>query len=109
LPQETVRTKYGVNNLLVKPSLFSFSFSLWVHFFLILYFSKLLSYEYFKIHCRFTYKVVIRIEGEASTVLECFGYPKPKKKTAAEHAAEGALWYLKHLGYFPIKKVKRKK
>jgi hypothetical protein len=39
----------------------------------------------------------------------CFGYPKPTKKTAAEHAAEGALWYLKHLGYFPIKKVKRKK
>ncbi|XP_061982727.1 ribonuclease 3-like protein 1 isoform X2 [Populus nigra] len=57
----------------------------------------------------FTYKVAIRIEGEASTVLECFGYPKPTKKTAAEHAAEGALWYLKHLGYFPIKKVKRKK
>ncbi|KAG6781487.1 hypothetical protein POTOM_014396 [Populus tomentosa] len=57
----------------------------------------------------FTYKVVIGIEGEASTVLECFGYPKSTKKTAAEHAAEGALWYLKHLGYFPIKKVKRKK
>ncbi|KAJ6944187.1 ribonuclease 3-like protein 1 [Populus alba x Populus x berolinensis] len=57
----------------------------------------------------FTYKVVIGIEGEASTVLECFGYPKSTKKTAAEHAAEGALWYLKRLGYFPINKVKRKK
>ncbi|CAK7336276.1 unnamed protein product [Dovyalis caffra] len=53
----------------------------------------------------FTYKIVMEIEGEASsTVLECFGDPKSKKKTAAESAAEGALWYLKHLGYFPIKK-----
>ena len=32
-------------------------------------------------------------------ILECFGGPRTKKKAAAEHAAEGALWYLKHEGY----------
>lgn len=45
--------------------------------------------------------------GTAST-LQCYGAARPKKKTAAENAAEGALWYLKHLGYFPIKNVGQK-
>lgn len=48
---------------------------------------------------RFTYKVVVEIaniESSGKTVLECFGDPKGKKKAAAEHAAEGALWYLEH-------------
>ncbi|KAJ9178956.1 hypothetical protein P3X46_010797 [Hevea brasiliensis] len=54
----------------------------------------------------FTFKVSMEIEGAApsASILQCFGAPRPKKKAAAEHAAEGALWYLKHLGYFPIKK-----
>ncbi|KAJ0231063.1 Ribonuclease 3-like protein 1 [Hirschfeldia incana] len=46
----------------------------------------------------FTYKVVVEIrDSSGTTVLECFGDPKPKKKDAAEHAAEGALWYLDHV------------
>ncbi|CAA7019997.1 unnamed protein product [Microthlaspi erraticum] len=48
----------------------------------------------------FTYKVVVEtenIESSGKTVLECFGDPKGKKKAAAEHAAEGALWYLEHV------------
>ncbi|XP_013621447.1 PREDICTED: ribonuclease 3-like protein 1 isoform X2 [Brassica oleracea var. oleracea] len=45
----------------------------------------------------FTYKVVVEIrDSSGKTVLECFGDPKHKKKAAAEHAAEGALWYLDH-------------
>ncbi|KAJ7962785.1 Dicer-like protein 4-like [Quillaja saponaria] len=51
-------------------------------------------------HARmFTFKVIVEIEAASNIVLECFGAPCSKKKTAAEHAAEGALWYLKHLGY----------
>ncbi|KAH0847123.1 hypothetical protein HID58_091783 [Brassica napus] len=46
----------------------------------------------------FTYKVVVEIrDSSGTTVLECFGDPKHKKKAAAEHAAEGALWYLDHV------------
>ncbi|KAJ4908991.1 Ribonuclease 3-like protein 1 [Raphanus sativus] len=45
----------------------------------------------------FTYKVVVEIrDSSGTTVLECFGDPKRKKKAAAEHAAEGALWFLDH-------------
>ncbi|KAI4355800.1 hypothetical protein L6164_004539 [Bauhinia variegata] len=47
----------------------------------------------------FTFKVLIEIETESKTIMECFGAPCPTKKTAADHAAEGALWYLKHEGY----------
>ncbi|KAI4355799.1 hypothetical protein L6164_004539 [Bauhinia variegata] len=50
-------------------------------------------------HPRFTFKVLIEIETESKTIMECFGAPCPTKKTAADHAAEGALWYLKHEGY----------
>ncbi|KAJ4718581.1 Dicer-like protein 4 [Melia azedarach] len=53
----------------------------------------------------YTFKVTLVIQS-SNMILECFGAPQSKKKTAAEHAAEGALWYLKHLGYFPIKKRK---
>ncbi|CAH8353730.1 unnamed protein product [Eruca vesicaria subsp. sativa] len=47
----------------------------------------------------FTYKVVVEIRDSSgtTTVLECFGDPKHNKKAAAEHAAEGALWYLDHV------------
>ncbi|KAM7508303.1 hypothetical protein LguiA_018756 [Lonicera macranthoides] len=44
-------------------------------------------------------KVVVVVEEGENTMLECFGGPRPRKKDAAEHAAEGALWYLKHHGY----------
>nr|CAD1831898.1 unnamed protein product [Ananas comosus var. bracteatus] len=49
----------------------------------------------------FTYKVTVRVEGATATLLECFGDPKAQKKAAQEHAAEGALWYLKQQGYLP--------
>ncbi|KAM4100561.1 hypothetical protein ACB094_05G077300 [Castanea mollissima] len=49
----------------------------------------------------FTYKVIVEIKEASTTVLECFGAPRMKKKEATEHAAEGALWYLKHIGFSP--------
>lgn len=48
---------------------------------------------------RFTFKVVIEIKEDSNTILECYGAPQSKKKTAVEHAAEGALWYLNRVGY----------
>nr|XP_024928613.2 dicer-like protein 4 [Ziziphus jujuba var. spinosa] len=47
----------------------------------------------------FTFKVVVEIEEDPDMVLECFGSPHVKKKAAAEHAAEGALWFLTKEGY----------
>lgn len=48
----------------------------------------------------FTYKVTVEVKvGSKINVVECLGGPKPKKKAAAEHAAEGALWYLRGLGH----------
>ncbi|GAB2289126.1 endoribonuclease Dicer [Dionaea muscipula] len=47
----------------------------------------------------FTYKVVIETEDDEDTLLECYSEPLAKKKAAAEHAAEGALWLLKEEGY----------
>ncbi|XVF48473.1 hypothetical protein PTKIN_Ptkin03bG0193100 [Pterospermum kingtungense] len=47
----------------------------------------------------FTYRVIVEIEEAPDMILECFGGPRTKKKDAAEHAAEGALWYLKREGY----------
>lgn len=53
---------------------------------------------FFVLGFRFTYKVVVEIrDSSGTTVLECFGDPKHKKKAAAEHAAEGALWFLDHV------------
>ncbi|KAI3975517.1 hypothetical protein MKX01_038786 [Papaver californicum] len=40
----------------------------------------------------FTYKVTVYIEGASGTTLECFSEPRAKKKSAMEHASEGALW-----------------
>ncbi|KAF8031365.1 hypothetical protein BT93_D0530 [Corymbia citriodora subsp. variegata] len=54
----------------------------------------------------FWYKVVVAIEDSPGMVLECFSEPRATKKAAAEHAAEGALWYLRHEGYFHTNKVK---
>lgn len=47
----------------------------------------------------FTYKVVVEIEEAPEMNFECVGSPQMKKKAAAEDAAEGALWYLKHQRY----------
>ncbi|XP_022721072.1 ribonuclease 3-like protein 1 [Durio zibethinus] len=56
----------------------------------------------------FTFKVVVEIkEASTTTILECFSDPHSKKKMAADHAAEGALWYLEHVGHFPP--IKRSK
>lgn len=46
----------------------------------------------------FTFRVVVEIE-ETSRVIVSYGEPRAKKKDATEHAAEGALWFLKHEGY----------
>ncbi|XP_068649430.1 ribonuclease 3-like protein 1 isoform X2 [Aristolochia californica] len=46
----------------------------------------------------FTYKVIVEAK-DAQIILECYSEPKSKKKAAEEHAAEGALWYLRHIGY----------
>ncbi|KAK3007427.1 hypothetical protein RJ639_013553 [Escallonia herrerae] len=47
--------------------------------------------------------VSMEIEDNTNVILECIGDPRAKKKDAAEHAAEGALWYLKHGGYLEDK------
>ncbi|GLU21999.1 hypothetical protein SLE2022_381020 [Rubroshorea leprosula] len=52
----------------------------------------------------FTFKVVVEIQGDFNTTLECFSSPQSTKKNAAENAAEGALWYLGQMGYFPKNK-----
>ncbi|CAH9093430.1 unnamed protein product [Cuscuta europaea] len=46
----------------------------------------------------FKFKVTIEVD-EKSRVIVAFGEARLKKKDAAEHAAEGALWYLKKEGY----------
>ncbi|KAH7569159.1 hypothetical protein JRO89_XS06G0115200 [Xanthoceras sorbifolium] len=46
----------------------------------------------------FTFRAILEIE-ESDTVLDCFGTPQAKKKTAAEQAAEATLWYLESEGY----------
>ncbi|XVF35510.1 hypothetical protein REPUB_Repub18cG0151900 [Reevesia pubescens] len=47
----------------------------------------------------FTYRVILEREEAPDMILECFGGSRTTKKAAAEHAAEGALWYLKNEGY----------
>ncbi|CAN6448099.1 unnamed protein product [Victoria cruziana] len=47
----------------------------------------------------FTYKVSVQVLGATNTTLECFSEPKTNKKDAAEHASEGALWWLQRQGY----------
>lgn len=53
----------------------------------------------FQILCRFTFNVTLKIDDSSDTLLEGFGAPRTSKKAAAEHAAEGALWYLEKAGY----------
>lgn len=48
-------------------------------------------------HKLFSFKVVVSSE-EGWTIVECLGNPRSSKKAAAEDAAEGALWCLKHMG-----------
>ncbi|XVE91230.1 hypothetical protein DITRI_Ditri20bG0137600 [Diplodiscus trichospermus] len=55
----------------------------------------------------FTFKVVVEIQEASTTILECFSDPRSKKKMAADHAAEGALWYLRHVGYFHEKRLSK--
>ncbi|XP_078154356.1 uncharacterized protein LOC144549485 [Carex rostrata] len=47
----------------------------------------------------FKYKVTVLINTYSLTVLDCFSAPNCEREAAQEHAAEGALWYLNHLGY----------
>lgn len=49
----------------------------------------------------FTYKAIVEMkEGSRSKiVVECIGKPQLTKKSAADSAAEGVLWYLVRLGY----------
>ncbi|WOL19988.1 endoribonuclease [Canna indica] len=48
---------------------------------------------------RFTCKVKVMVDTITTTMLECFSEAKPQKQEAEEHAAEAALWILKHLGH----------
>ncbi|KAL5056804.1 hypothetical protein RYX36_028408 [Vicia faba] len=43
-------------------------------------------------------KNIERIEA-SKNIVEVYGAPHQKKKMAADDAAEGALWYLKHIGF----------
>ncbi|KAJ9557988.1 hypothetical protein OSB04_012602 [Centaurea solstitialis] len=47
---------------------------------------------------KFAFKVTVTIEEASSTILECIGDHRAKKKDAAEFAAQGAIWYLKQIG-----------
>jgi hypothetical protein len=55
---------------------------------------------------RFTYKVTVQIKGPSETLLECYSDAKLQKKAAQEHAAQGALWYLKQDGYLPKDEIR---
>lgn len=49
--------------------------------------------------CRFAYKVTVEVEAASRTIIESFGDLKPRKKAAQDHAAEGALWCMKNMGF----------
>ncbi|KAM0886804.1 hypothetical protein ACQ4PT_029462 [Festuca glaucescens] len=55
---------------------------------------------------KFTYKVAVQIKGPSEILLECYSDAKLQKKAAQEHAAQGALWYLKQDGYLPKDEVR---
>ncbi|KAL3824589.1 hypothetical protein ACJIZ3_020618 [Penstemon smallii] len=55
----------------------------------------------------FIFKVVLEIEELPNEMFEFYGEPRSRKKEAADHAAEGALWYLKHEGYIWDKKQEK--
>ncbi|XP_024979353.1 dicer-like protein 4 isoform X2 [Cynara cardunculus var. scolymus] len=48
---------------------------------------------------QFAFKVTVTIEEASSTILECIGDHRAKKKDAAEFAAQGVIWYLKKIGH----------
>ncbi|XP_038878786.1 ribonuclease 3-like protein 1 isoform X2 [Benincasa hispida] len=41
---------------------------------------------------KYRFKVTVEMKGASETVLECYGNLQTRKKVAAEHAAEGAIW-----------------
>ncbi|XP_023636190.1 dicer-like protein 4 isoform X3 [Capsella rubella] len=47
----------------------------------------------------FAYKVILEVEDAPNMTLECYGDARPTKKGAAEHAAQAAIWCLKHSGF----------
>ncbi|GER33663.1 dicer-like protein 4 [Striga asiatica] len=47
----------------------------------------------------FVFKIMLEIEEIPNHLFEFYGEPRMRKKDAAEHAAKGALWFLKHEGY----------
>ncbi|KAL6543544.1 endoribonuclease Dicer [Orobanche hederae] len=47
----------------------------------------------------FIFKIMLEIEEMPNHLFEFYGEPRARKKDAAEHAAQGALWLLKHEGY----------
>ncbi|XP_027192482.1 dicer-like protein 4 isoform X3 [Cicer arietinum] len=47
----------------------------------------------------FTFKATMEIEEAQDMILEVYGESLPKKKDAADSAAEGAFWYLQKEGY----------
>ncbi|XP_020549658.1 dicer-like protein 4 isoform X2 [Sesamum indicum] len=55
----------------------------------------------------FIFKIVMEIEELPNQIFEFYGEPRMRKKDAAEHAAQGALWYLKQEGYIWDKKLDR--
>ncbi|KAG5104033.1 hypothetical protein AAZX31_15G004200 [Glycine max] len=55
----------------------------------------------------FTFKVIIEIEASRN-IIECYGAPHGKKKAAADHAAEGALLYLKVYKMYDEKPINKK-
>ncbi|KAL0427693.1 UNVERIFIED_CONTAM: Dicer-like protein 4 [Sesamum latifolium] len=55
----------------------------------------------------FIFKIVMEIEELPNQIFEFYGEPRMRKKDAAEHAAQGALWYLKQEGYIWDKKRDR--
>ncbi|XP_071713861.1 ribonuclease 3-like protein 1 [Rutidosis leptorrhynchoides] len=52
-------------------------------------------------HRLFTYKVIVEMKesSRSTTTIECIGERHKNKKSAADSAAEGALWYLARIGY----------
>ncbi|GFP97060.1 dicer-like protein 4 [Phtheirospermum japonicum] len=47
----------------------------------------------------FVFKIMLEIVEMPNHSFEFYGEPRARKKDAAEHAAQGALWFLKHEGY----------
>ncbi|KAL3623963.1 endoribonuclease Dicer [Castilleja foliolosa] len=52
----------------------------------------------------FVFKITLEIEEIPNHSFEFYGEPRLRKKDAAEHAAQGAIWFFKHEGYILDKK-----